>query len=181
MPFKETIAVYYENHTENTDTRTVRTSQETYYVSAKEPNRLMLFEETVAVYCENYTEHTDAVHASQEARYVSATETNRFMLFRETVAVYYENHAEHTYTVRTSQQTHYVSPTETNRLMLFGEQDSTTSYSRDPQFKYLLGVRLSSLMAFVVFLSRCIKFLRSRPPFPSACISSDLFANGTAF
>jgi hypothetical protein len=31
----------------------VRTSQETHYVSATEPNRLMLFGETVAVYCEN--------------------------------------------------------------------------------------------------------------------------------
>jgi hypothetical protein len=36
----------------------VRTSQETHYVSATKPNRLMLFRETVAVYCENYTEHT---------------------------------------------------------------------------------------------------------------------------
>jgi hypothetical protein len=40
-------------------TNSVRTSQETYYVSATEPNRLMLFRETVAVYCENRTEHTD--------------------------------------------------------------------------------------------------------------------------
>jgi hypothetical protein len=36
----------------------VRTSQETHYVSAKKPNRLMLFRETVAVYCENHTNHT---------------------------------------------------------------------------------------------------------------------------
>jgi hypothetical protein len=36
----------------------VRTSQETQYVSATKPNRLMLFRETVAVYCENHTEHT---------------------------------------------------------------------------------------------------------------------------
>jgi hypothetical protein len=47
--------VYCENHTEHTDT--VRTSQETHYVSSTEPNRLMLFGETVAVYCENHTEH----------------------------------------------------------------------------------------------------------------------------
>jgi hypothetical protein len=39
----------------------VRTSQETHYVSATKPNRLMLFRETVAVYCENLTEHTDAL------------------------------------------------------------------------------------------------------------------------
>jgi hypothetical protein len=55
MLFGKTVAVYYENHTEHTDT--VRTSQETYYVSATEPNRLMPFGETVAVYCENHTEH----------------------------------------------------------------------------------------------------------------------------
>jgi hypothetical protein len=39
----------------------VPTSQETYYVSAIEPNRLMLFGETVAVYCENHTEQTDTL------------------------------------------------------------------------------------------------------------------------
>jgi hypothetical protein len=31
----------------------IRTSQETHYISATEPNRLKLFGETVAVYCEN--------------------------------------------------------------------------------------------------------------------------------
>jgi hypothetical protein len=40
-------------------TNPVRTSQETHYVSATKPNRLMLFRETVAVYWENHTEHTD--------------------------------------------------------------------------------------------------------------------------
>jgi hypothetical protein len=34
----------------------VRTSKETHYVSATEPNRLMLFGETVAVYREDHTE-----------------------------------------------------------------------------------------------------------------------------
>jgi hypothetical protein len=34
----------------------VRTSQETHYVIATEPNRLMLFRETDTVYCENHTE-----------------------------------------------------------------------------------------------------------------------------
>jgi hypothetical protein len=57
MLFGETVAVYCENHTEHTDT--VRTSQETHYVSATEPNRLMLFGETVAVYYENHTEHIE--------------------------------------------------------------------------------------------------------------------------
>jgi hypothetical protein len=63
MLFREAVAVYCENQTEHTDT--VRTSQETHYVSATEPNRLMLFEETVAVYCENHTEHTNTVRTSQ--------------------------------------------------------------------------------------------------------------------
>jgi hypothetical protein len=35
----------------------VRTSQETHYVSTTKPNRLMLFREIIAVYCENHTEH----------------------------------------------------------------------------------------------------------------------------
>jgi hypothetical protein len=97
----------------------VRTSQETHYVSATEPNRLMLFRETVAVYCENHTEHTDTDCTSQETHYVSVTEPNRLMLFGETVAVYCENNTEHTDTVCTSQETHYFSATEPNRLMLW--------------------------------------------------------------
>jgi translation initiation factor IF-1 len=51
MLFGEAVAVYCENHTEHTDT--VRTSQETYYVSVTAHNRLMLFGEAVAVYCES--------------------------------------------------------------------------------------------------------------------------------
>jgi hypothetical protein len=78
------------------------TSQETHYVSATEPNRLMLFGETVAVYCEIHTEHIDTVRTSQETHYVSATEPNRLTLFGETVAVYCEIHTEHIDTVRTS-------------------------------------------------------------------------------
>jgi hypothetical protein len=39
----------------------VRTSQETHYVSTTKPNRLMLFGETVAVYCENHMERTDTL------------------------------------------------------------------------------------------------------------------------
>jgi hypothetical protein len=59
MLFGETVAVYCENHTEHTNS--VRTLQETHYVSATETNRLMLFGETVAVYCENHTEHTNTL------------------------------------------------------------------------------------------------------------------------
>jgi hypothetical protein len=47
----ETICIIYKN--------SVHTSQETYYVTATKPSRLMLFRETVAVNCENHTEHTD--------------------------------------------------------------------------------------------------------------------------
>jgi hypothetical protein len=98
MLFRETVAVYCENHTEHTNP--VRISQVTHYVSATETNRLILFKETVAVYCENHAEHTNPVRISQVTHYVSATETNRLMLFKETVAVYCENHTEHTNTQR---------------------------------------------------------------------------------
>jgi hypothetical protein len=50
MLFGETVTVYCDNHTEHRDT--VRTSQETHYVSATETSRLMLFGETVSVYFE---------------------------------------------------------------------------------------------------------------------------------
>jgi hypothetical protein len=39
----------------------VRTSQETHYVTATKPNRLILLRETVAVCCENHTEHTNTL------------------------------------------------------------------------------------------------------------------------
>jgi hypothetical protein len=39
----------------------VRTSQETHYVSATKPNRLMLFREIIAVYCENRMKYTNAL------------------------------------------------------------------------------------------------------------------------
>jgi predicted Zn-dependent protease with MMP-like domain len=45
-----------------------RTSQETHYVSATKPNRLMLFREAVAVYCENHTVHT-ATFCGQNAEF----------------------------------------------------------------------------------------------------------------
>jgi hypothetical protein len=51
--FKIKFLLIYKN--------SVRTSQETHYVSAKKPNRLMLFRERVAVYCENHMEHTDTL------------------------------------------------------------------------------------------------------------------------
>jgi hypothetical protein len=74
MLFGETVAVCCENHTEHTDT--VRTSQETHYVSATGPNRSTLFGETVAVYCENHTEHTDTLCGQNAGfRYVKLSGT----------------------------------------------------------------------------------------------------------
>jgi hypothetical protein len=66
------VPAYCENHTKHSNTlcgqnvefwyvNPVHTSQETHYVSIKEPNRLMLFVETVALYCENHTEQTDTL------------------------------------------------------------------------------------------------------------------------
>jgi hypothetical protein len=52
----------------------VRTPQETHYVTTTKPNRLMLFGETVAVYYENHTEHTNTL-CWQNARYVKADGT----------------------------------------------------------------------------------------------------------
>jgi hypothetical protein len=54
----------------------VRISQETHYVTATKPNRLMLFRETVAVYCENRTEHTNTLCGQNaEFGYVKAGAT----------------------------------------------------------------------------------------------------------
>jgi hypothetical protein len=65
-------------HTEHTDTlcgqNAVSSSQETHYVSATEPNRLMLFRETVAVYSENQMEHTDTLCGQNSVR--SSQETH---------------------------------------------------------------------------------------------------------
>jgi hypothetical protein len=42
-------------------TNSVRTSQETYYISATKTNRLMLFRERIPVYCEKHTKYTDII------------------------------------------------------------------------------------------------------------------------
>jgi hypothetical protein len=59
MLIEDTAAVYFENHTEYTDT--VRTPPETHYVSAMKTNRLMLFKETVAVCYKNRMKHINTV------------------------------------------------------------------------------------------------------------------------
>jgi hypothetical protein len=56
----------------------VRTSQETHYVSATKPNRLMLFRETVAVYCENHTEHTNT-QWGQNAQFCNICEFSSYL------------------------------------------------------------------------------------------------------
>jgi hypothetical protein len=65
MLFGERITLYFEDHTEQTNTfcwqNVEFVAQRKYYVSAIRPNRLKLFSETVAVYCENHTEHTDSL------------------------------------------------------------------------------------------------------------------------
>jgi hypothetical protein len=67
MMFRETVAVYCENHTEHTNTLFEQNAETLYiriqfvphrkHIFATKPNRLMLFGETVAVCCENHTEH----------------------------------------------------------------------------------------------------------------------------
>jgi hypothetical protein len=66
MLFGETVAVYYEKHTEHTDTLCgqnveIVPHRKHFYVSTTESKRLMLFGETVGLYCENYTKHTDTL------------------------------------------------------------------------------------------------------------------------
>jgi hypothetical protein len=39
----------------------IRTSQETHYVSATKTSRLMLFTKTVTAYCENHTKHINTL------------------------------------------------------------------------------------------------------------------------
>jgi hypothetical protein len=96
MLFSETVAVYCENHTEHTDR--VRTSQETHYVSATKPNRLMLVRETVAVYCDNHTEHRyspyltgNTLSLRYKAQPVNAVWGNSRCL----LGTYCGNHTEH--------------------------------------------------------------------------------------
>jgi hypothetical protein len=63
---KSHVLILNEFHLHNTIyTSSVRTSQETHYVSATKPNRLMLFREIIAVYCEKHTEHIHTVGETQ--------------------------------------------------------------------------------------------------------------------
>jgi hypothetical protein len=102
------------------------TSQETHYVSATQPSRLMLckiwgdqggdYEECRVL------RYKDPVLTSQEAHFISTTESTLLMLckiwgfyggdYEECRLLGYEDPD------RTSQETHYVSTTESSRLML---------------------------------------------------------------
>jgi hypothetical protein len=81
----------------------IRTSQETHYVSVTMPNRLMLFGKqslfTVRTIRDTQTHfqiiHKNSVRTSQETHYVSATKPKRLMLFREIIVFYCENPTEH--------------------------------------------------------------------------------------
>jgi hypothetical protein len=104
----------------------VRTSQETYYVSATESSQLMLCK-IWGFHSGDYEEcrllgYKNPVHTSQETHYVSATESSQLMLckiwgfhggdYEECHLLEYKN------PVHTSQETHYVSATESSQLML---------------------------------------------------------------
>jgi hypothetical protein len=74
----------------------VHTSQETRYVSATKPNRLMLFRRAVAVYCENHTEHTNMYKLSS---YLKGNTLRLRCKAQPVNAVYFENHTERTDTL----------------------------------------------------------------------------------
>jgi hypothetical protein len=85
----------------------VRTSQETHYVSATKANRLMLFRETAAVYCENHMEHTDTL-SGQNAEFYNIYKSSPYLTgntlrlrykAQPVNAAYCENHTEHTHTL----------------------------------------------------------------------------------
>jgi hypothetical protein len=110
------------------------TSQENYFVSLTNPNRLMLFGERITAYCENHTEHTDTL-CGQNAEFVphrkqitSALQSptglswlgkNSLFIVRTIWTQRYTEYAE--CRVYTSKETYFVSATNPNRLMLCGE------------------------------------------------------------
>jgi hypothetical protein len=105
----------------------VRTSQETNYVSATEYSRLKLCK-IWGFHGDDYEEcrrlgYRNRVHTSQETHYVSATKSSQLMLckiwgfhggdYEECRLLGYKNQ------IHTSQEAHYVSATEFSRLMLW--------------------------------------------------------------
>jgi hypothetical protein len=67
--------------------KSVRTSQETDYVSATKPNRLILFRETDVVYCENHMIYTNTLcgQKTKELIYKSSS-----YLIGNTLSLHYE-------------------------------------------------------------------------------------------
>jgi hypothetical protein len=77
VPTQHLLWDYCENHTEHTDT--VRTSQETHYVSATEPNRLIRFTEEITEQCEINTEHVStAYRRNSKFQNTEASNTSTF-------------------------------------------------------------------------------------------------------
>jgi hypothetical protein len=135
MLFREAIAVYCENHTEQTDS--VCTLQETHYFSATETSQLMLFRETVA--WEPYGRHKSSYYLTGNTLHPRSRDQPVIVVLCETVAVCCENHKEHIYAVCTSQEAHYISATETSRLMLFRETVAWELYGTHKSSYYLTG------------------------------------------
>jgi hypothetical protein len=78
MLFRETVAVYCENHTEHTNTLCGQNVQfcnvykSSPYLTGNtlrhryKPNRLMLFRETLVICCEYHAEHTNTLCGENE-------------------------------------------------------------------------------------------------------------------
>jgi hypothetical protein len=106
----------------------VRTSQKTHFVSATEPNRLMLFGETVAAYFEDHTEHKYTawtVRNSQEnitfpLRKILAVNTDSFVI-RSLFTMRITRNTQIRCGQPVPHRKHHGSATEPNRLMLFGK------------------------------------------------------------
>jgi hypothetical protein len=117
--YEECLLLGYKN--------TVRTSQETHYVSTTQLNRLMLcniwcFHGVVYEEC-RLLGYKNPVRTSQETHYVSTIQLSRLMLCK--IWGFHDGDYEewrllgYKTPVRTSQETHYVSATESSLLMLY--------------------------------------------------------------
>jgi hypothetical protein len=93
MLFRETVTVYCRKHTEHTNT--VCTSQKTHYISATEPNRLMLFGETVP-----YGTHRYSSYLTGNTLRLSYREHPVIAVWPQTVSVYCENPTKHKQYIR---------------------------------------------------------------------------------
>jgi hypothetical protein len=113
----ETVAVYCENHKEHTDT--VRTSQETHYVSATKSNRLLLFGEQ-SLFIVRTKRNTDTFRTSQKTHYISVIKPNRLMPFGKQ-SLFIVRTIWNTQIQFVPHRKHNMSVITPHRLMLFGE------------------------------------------------------------